>query len=400
MNSKLLGGILLIVGTTIGGGMLALPLATSPAGFWNASLLLIICWIIMTLSAFLILEVNLWLPPNSNLISMAKATLGKPGQIIAWASYLLLLYSLLAAYVAGGGDFFQHLLSLVGINLSAWLASLLFTVILGFIVYQGIRIVDYMNRGLMTGKLALYLLLVLAILSFTSLSNLDGGEPKYLTASITVVVTSFGFAIIVPSLRTYFDSDVKKLRTAILMGSLIPLFCYLLWLIAIMGVLPRSGEHGLTTLLHSEHSTSDLVNAVSAQVQRDSITILARAFTSISLATSFLGVSLSLSDFLADGLQISKASRNKWLIYGATFIPPLLIVGIYPGAFITALSQAGIFCGILLVLLPALMAWWGRYRKKLATGYQLWGGKSVLLIAMVSGVLIIAQGILDNFPLY
>ena len=69
MNSKLLGGVLLIVGTTIGAGMLALPVATAQLGFWTSVGMLIGCWGIMTLCAFLFLEVNLWLPPNTNLIS-------------------------------------------------------------------------------------------------------------------------------------------------------------------------------------------------------------------------------------------------------------------------------------------------------------------------------------------
>src|SRR5687767_12890429 len=102
MNTKLIGGILLIVGTAIGGGMLALPIAASQMGFVYSSLMLLVCWVIMTFSAFLVLEVNLWLPANSNIISMAKVTLGKSGQAVAWVTYLLLFYSLIAAYMAGG----------------------------------------------------------------------------------------------------------------------------------------------------------------------------------------------------------------------------------------------------------------------------------------------------------
>src|SRR6185312_6915217 len=123
MNSKLLGGILLIVGTAVGGGMLALPIATSQAGFIYSTFLLFGCWLFMTAGAFLILEVNLWLPTNSNIISMAKQTLGGAGQIVAWVTYLLLLYSLLAAYIAGGGDFLRNLLAAMGLSLPAWLAS-------------------------------------------------------------------------------------------------------------------------------------------------------------------------------------------------------------------------------------------------------------------------------------
>src|SRR3990167_3617578 len=117
MDFKLIGSILLIVGTSIGAGMLALPIATAQLGFMGSLILLFACWFIMTAGAFTILEVNLWLPQNSNLISMARATIGPWGQIIAWVTYLLLLYSLLCAYIAGGSDLFHDLLLANKINI-------------------------------------------------------------------------------------------------------------------------------------------------------------------------------------------------------------------------------------------------------------------------------------------
>jgi tyrosine-specific transport protein len=393
MNTKLFGGILLVVGTAIGGGMLALPVATSQAGFVYSTVLLFVCWLIMTASAFLILEVNLWLPANSNIISMAKATLGLTGQVIAWLSYLLLLYSLLAAYTAGGGDFLSHLVEAAGVKLPDWLASLLFALILGAIVYCGIRSVDYVNRGLMIIKFVALILLLAFVLWHVSAVNLTGGQFKYIAGSITVAITSFGFSTIIPSLRTYFDSDVKKLRWAILIGSLIPLVCYILWDLAIMGVISRDGSNGLISMLHSGRSNSEFVTALSVLLQRDTITVFARIFTSICLATSFLGVSLCLFDFLADGLRKQKKGGEGLLVWAVTFIPPLIIVLFYPGAFIGALSYAGIYCVILLVLLPALMAWSGRYHKQL-TGtqyYRAWGGRPLLLVLIICSLLIIGN---------
>ena len=98
MDLKLLGSILLIMGTSIGAGILALPISEASLGFFGASALLLLAWCVMTLGAFLILEVNLWLDDRSHLISMAKKTLGPLGELAAWGSYLFLLYSLLSAY--------------------------------------------------------------------------------------------------------------------------------------------------------------------------------------------------------------------------------------------------------------------------------------------------------------
>lgn len=397
MIARVIGGILLIVGSAIGGGILALPIATSEWGFINSSLLLFFCWLLMTASAFLILEVTLWLPKNTNIISMAKVTLGPLGQIVAWITYLLLLYSLLSAYIAGGSDFFQNLFELAHIHASHWVVSVFFTLVLGFIVYLGIHAVDYANRGLMTVKFITFFLLIALILQHVSLDKLSGGQVSYITNGVTVAITSFGYATIIPSLRNYFNDDVKKLRTVIWIGSLIPLICYIVWDLTVMGVIPRDGSNGLVSMLHSGRSTSDFVNQLSLMLNREVITSLAHIFTSICLLTSFIGVALCLVDFLADGFQVEKKGKMNFLICCAALIPPLLIVLVDPGIFIAALGYAGIYCVVLLLILPALMVWRGRYHKKIAKGYQVFGGKSLLFIMLVFSALIIFQSLASSF---
>lgn len=397
MNAKAIGGILLIVGTSIGGGMLALPIAAAELGFFKSSILLLLSWLIMTSSAFLLLEVNLWLPPESNLISMAQATLGRAGKYATWFMYLLLFYSLVAAYIAGGSDFFHSLFGFAGINIPAWLTAIIFTGILSAIVYQGIRAVDYTNRVLMFSKLSILLFLLIMLLAHIKPINLSGGQFTGLTMSFTVMLTSFGYANVIPSLRTYFKDDLKKLRRIVLIGSLIPLVCYIFWDLAIMGVVPRGGAAGLISILHSGHSTSDLVNVISNALNLERVTAFTRAFTSICLATSFLGVSLALYDFFADGLKVKRTMPGNIFLYLLTFIPPLATVLFYPGIFIKALSYAGVDCLILLVFIPALMVWVGRYRQKIKSDYQVFGGKLLLLLLMIAAVTVVAATLFENF---
>ena len=72
---RLLGGVLLVAGTTIGAAMLALPIVTGFAGFWPSVFLCVVFWLYMTFTALLMLEVNLWMGEHTNLITMAKKTL-------------------------------------------------------------------------------------------------------------------------------------------------------------------------------------------------------------------------------------------------------------------------------------------------------------------------------------
>lgn len=397
MNTKIIGGTLLIVGTTIGGGMLALPVAAAPGGFIHSAILLFACWAVMTLSALLILEVNLWLPTGSNIISMAKVTLGESGAVVAWLSYLLLLYSLLSAYTSSGTDILHSLLLLIGIELPLEFNSMLFVGLLGFVVYKGIQSVDYANRGLMFGKLSAYALLVISLAPHVDNANFQGGKAVALLGGTTVMITSFGFATIIPSLRAYYQSDVVKLRRTILVGSFIPLICYVAWIYVFLGVVPLSGDTALNEAMRTTHTTTELTAALSRALQNPWITEFSRFFTSICVATSFLGVSLGLSDFLADGLKIEKQGKGNLIIYSITFLPPLAIIFFYPDAFIIGISNAGIFCMILLVFLPALMVWRGRYHKNIATGYRVRGGKLSLLMLMLVASVIIGLGLVSNF---
>ena len=359
-NSKFVGGILLIVGTSIGGGMLALPVSTAEVGFMNSIMYLVLCWFVMTVGALLILEVNLRLPPGSNMVSMAKSTLGLPGQIIAWITYLILLYSLLAAYISGGSDVYNGLFNRLGVNLPNWLSSIVFTIVFSLVVYGGIKAVDYVNRGLMFGKLGIYLLLVLIISPHVDPSALRGGSMKAITGSLMILITSFGFASIVPSLREYFKEDTVTLRKVILYGSLIPLTCYILWDAVIMGVIQRDGEQGLIALATNQHTTSGLTQSLSYALNNQWITGFFGFFTSICMVTAFLGVSIGLFDFLADGLTLKKSGLQGKGTLALTFVPPLAIVLINPGIYLHALAYAGVCCVILLLLLPAVMTWRAR----------------------------------------
>jgi tyrosine-specific transport protein len=394
LNSKLIGGILLIVGTSIGGGMLALPVSTAEVGFSNSIFFLFFCWLIMTAGALLVLEVNVRLPAGSNMISMAKSTLGLPGQIIAWITYLFLLYTLLSAYISGGSDVFNSLLHKIHIDLPNWLTSVIFTALFSLVVYKGIRSVDYVNRGLMFGKLGVYILLVAIISPHVSPAGLVGGSARAFTGTLMILVTSFGFASIVPSLRDYFEDDIRTLRRVILFGSLIPLFCYIVWDAVIMGVVSRDGSNGLMALMTSEHATSGLTEALNQSVQNQWISGFFGFFTSICMVTAFLGVSLGLFDFLADGLKLKKSGNQGKYTLALTFLPPLAVVLINPGIYLHALSYAGICCVILLLLLPAIMAWKGRQTCVLerSESHMVPGGNSSLaLIGLIAiGLLFIA----------
>jgi len=395
INFKFIGGLLLIIGTSIGAGMLALPIATAQAGVVDTTFAFIIAWAFMLFGALFILEVNLWLPAGSNMISMASHTLGPVGKWVTWFSYLFLLYTLLCGYIAGGGDVFHALLQGAAITPPQSLSTILYVLLFALVVFSGMKHIDQTNRLLMYIKITAFFVLVGLISPHIELSKLTGGELKQIKPALMLLFTAFGFAIIVPSLRDYFDSDSRVLRKLVIVGSCFPLLCYILWNAVIMGVIPRVGHPSLHELLASEHATSELATVLAGQVGEQHIGNLFKLFSGISMLTAFLGVSLCLYDFLADGLSLAKKGAGRLMLLLLVFLPPLLVVLMKPGIYIQALNYAGFFCLILLLLLPALMVLRGRYQKQLQGPFTTFGGAYLPLLTAILACLLSGYAIVS-----
>jgi len=357
---KFLGSILLIIGTSIGGGMLALPVATASGGFFWSAICFILCWTIMTAGALLILECLQPLPIGSNMITMARHYLGRSGEIAIWFLYFALLYSLLGAYISGGSDVLSNVLQQLHIQLPNYFLSSIYTLGFSLIIYCGIKWVDYVNRGLMFGKLGAYAVLVFVIAPFVVPQHFTHGHFKNLLPNFSILITSFGFASIVPSLRDYWQNDIKSLKKIILWGSLVPLFCYLVWNFVIMGAISPNSPHNLAQLVHSSHAISGLGQGLGETTQSSLILKLFDVFSAVCMLTAFLSVSLGLFDFIADGLHLKKTGKQGLLTMALTFLPPLILVILNPGVYLKALNYAGVFCVMLLLFFPVLMTWQAR----------------------------------------
>ena len=101
MKNRTLGSVFIVAGTTIGAGMLAMPLAAAGVGFSVTLALLIGLWALMCYTALLLLEVYQHVPADTGLGTLAKRYLGRYGQWITGFSMMFLMYALTAAYISG-----------------------------------------------------------------------------------------------------------------------------------------------------------------------------------------------------------------------------------------------------------------------------------------------------------
>lgn len=386
-KGSLFGATLLLGGSCLGAGMLALPIETGYAGFLPSLSMFLLAWLFMTANGLLLIEVNGYFKRDVNIVSMAGHGLGKGGKALSWVLYLFLFYALLVAYISGSGSllstFFAWSLNL---HVPPFAGSLFFVLLFGLIVLMGTRKVDVSNRYLMIGKIGCYLAMVLAGVKYVESENLLRSNSIYAFASLPVLVIAFGFHNMIPSITSYLGGDLKRVRKAVIYGSLFALGVYLLWEVIALGIIPLEGPNGV---LDSASKGYQAAQSISGLVQNSGVAFFAQGLAFFAILTSFLAQSMALVHFLADGLDVKKEKRESVGLCALALVPPLLVGLKYPQLFISALNFAGGICAVILFgLMPALIVWMSRYKKQSISSYKVPGGKVLLIIVMTISVFI------------
>jgi len=377
---RLGGAILIIAGTSIGAGVLALPTMGAQVGSGYAYGYLLIAWCIMTYCALLLLEVNLALPMGNHFTTMAKATLGRYVQWLTVLVYLMMLYALLASYLAGGGEMLQVILLQIGLDVGYNVAALLFVLLFCGLILGPIRYIDYSNRFFMISKWLVFVWIFLLLRHYSTWPPVGWAAYQPISGTVFMVfIASFGFSVVLPSLRSYLGGQVRWLRMAIILGSSVPLLLYVLWHTLL--ALTIDNDLQVAQLAYTGQPIATLGDQLGILTHEPEMTSYFYALASICLITSFIGVALSMRDFIVDGLNNVLPRLNRLLLGICIFGPPLLSIWWFNNIFIQALQYAGIGVLLLHIILPIAMVWALRLRHS-PHAYRVKGFKSfsVLII--------------------
>jgi tyrosine-specific transport protein len=381
-----LGAALIIAGTCIGAGMLALPVETGLAGFLPAMFVSSLCWIYMLCTGFLFLEATLWLPDGANVASIAKHFLGRTGEIVVAICFLFLYYCLELAYLSAGAPaFFAFVKDIIGLNLEGWPAHLLFAALVSSVIWMGTLAIDRVNFILMCGLIFSYLLLIGIGQSEVEFKLLTRTQWNYAWAALPILFSAYGFHNVIPSLSTYLKRNTAQLKNAILIGMLIPFLIYSIWQWIIIGSIDFDG------IQEAAVSGTSITNQLEQLTGRYWISRLGLYFGFFAIVTSLLGVSMSMVDFLGDAFKIKDRSGFKRLgLCVLALLPPLLLSKSRPELFREALGYAGGFGeAILNGFFPIVVVWIGRYRLKLKSPIALPGGKICLSVLFIMTVIVV-----------
>ncbi len=367
--------------------MLAMPIQTADAGFLMSLLILASSWVFMTFTGLLLVEATLWIKSQTHFSSLAQILLGTPGRILSLAVYLFMNTTSLVAYTSGGAQLFGHFLSLVGLTVGYNTCCILFTLLFGGLVSFGLLFIGKVNNWLV--------LLMGAIFCYLTFMGISQLHPDYLAFrpawvaglfSYPLIFAAFSHQMIVPSLCSYLRYDAAKLRKALLIGTSIPFAVYTLWLLVIHGLIPYEGANGL----HMAFINNALiVEPFRVHFTEGLLYVMIDLFALLALATSYMGLSIALFDFVRDIFQGVGRYPSRNAIILISILPCLFLAMHFEKALLGFLDVSGGFGDALLSgIIPVAMVWIGRYRKRFETEYQVAGGKTALVLAGAFSVVI------------
>jgi len=373
---SIISATLMISGNMIGAGMLGLPLVTGIAGFFPGILSTFIVWFFMYCTGLLFLEITLWMPDGSNVLSLSGKFFGRGGRLFSGGMFLFLYYCLMIAYLTAGAPLFAEAIRISSVG---WKTFTLFGIIFIAIVAVGPKSINRVNLVLSISMVITWLLFVGKGVDQIQTPLLTYIKWSSLTFAMPVLFGAFGFHNVIPSLCTYLKRDRHAVHLAIFWGSFLPLIIYLVWQCLLIGTIPQE------ILAQTLEKGSSVISAFQLVTGNKSFILIGKFFAFFAIVTSMLGVSLSTVDFLGDGFNVTH--RTGWKRIGLTlltYIPPLILAQLNPNIFITILGVAGGFGEAFLNgLLPIGILWKGKYIWKHKTHIKWLENKGVLALLIL-----------------
>ncbi len=319
----------LLMGTSIGAGIFALPYAVSKIGMVYGGLYIVALGLITLLITLMYGEVVLRTQKREQMTGYANLYLGPWGKRLTLLSLVFGMYGALIAYIIEVGVFLHALLGPL-LGGTALIYSLLFFVLVAMALWKGLKTIAAIE-----GVLICFLVAVLAgivALAVPVFSRANLVTPNFSLTDLFlpygVILFAFGAAAIVPDMAHLLRAGGKSrwLLRSITVGTLAVLVLYFVFTLAIVGVTGAHTTEGAIVGLGSVLGTG--------------IMTLGALFGVLTMTTAFLTIGQVMTEVY-------------WLDYGVpkfwawwlTVAVPLVIFLLGWTNFVSIIGIAGAIMG-------------------------------------------------------
>lgn len=333
---------MMIVGSTIGSGVLGLAYASRKAGWPILVVWLIVAALISAVSMLYVAETSLRTKAPLQLSGLAEKYIGKAGAWMLFFSVGATSFCSLIAYTNGCGKILAELL-----HVSFYAGSLLFIVPATVVIWFGLKATGVAEKFISGGMIAM--LLVLAGASFLSarvpVEDIFYAHWTYAMPIFNITVFCYAVQYMVPEVARGFTHQPDKLVPSILTGFLISFVILALVPLSVFLMLPL----GEITEVASLSWGRALAHPI--------FYLLVNVFAFCAMLTSFWVIAESFLTNMVDRFKLKDETRvsTRLLMILGIVVPPFLLAFFGAVSFVNAIFFAGTFGGITMSVLPVFM---------------------------------------------
>ena len=334
--------VMLVVGATIGSGVLGLAYASRKAGWPVLITWLLAAGFLSVASMLYVAETALRTRRPLQLSGLAEKYVGKAGSWLIFFSVGATSFCSLIAYITGCG---KILSTFLGLPLEE--ASLLFSIGATAVVWLGLKVTGAAEKFLGMGMILMLVLLVGAsfLRARVPLDEILYAHWSWGIPVFNIAVFCYAVQYIVPELARGFRDRPEKLVPAILGGTGISFLILALVPLAVFLMLPGKEITEVASLSWGRALENPLFY------------LLVNFFAFCAMLTSFWAIAES---FLTNcikrlGFRSERDIRSRALCLAFIVIPPIFLASSGLVGFVSAIFSAGTFGGIIMSVLPVFM---------------------------------------------
>ncbi len=388
-QKKFWGALLVIAGTTIGAGMLSLPMSVAALGILGGSALLVAMWFVMYVAALIAVDLNLHIGVGSSIAKLSNLYLGKIPGYIASIALVLMLNSLLVAYTSGASSLIQNLVtSHANITLNEHSIMIVFVILMSALVCIDMKVLDAGNRIFFAIMIGVFIAMMIVLFPKIHISSEmlpvqhTSFSPWFI--AIPLFFTSFGFHGSIPSMVQYCKKQPLILKRAFFWGTLIPLLTYIVWMIGGLSIVYVNNPLVFELLVNGNADLGVFVSALSQVIDTNWLQSSSWIFSLLAIITSFLGVAIGLFDYYREHISITSPAKKRFISGFLALGVPLALTLIAEKTFLKVLGFAGIFLSIIAVGLPCLI-WLRLGKQKLSSSLN----QQLVMLILAVGICVI-----------
>jgi len=233
-----------VAGFGIGASFVVAPIITGITGFIPALWMTLLNWLFTLALALLTAEATLANPDGANVITITRNLIGKKWMVISG----IIFFSINLLPIVGYPVLGYYILSAPQIHLlweyffiyapPPYLLGLMLAIIFGLVLGSGLRLTVRVNFVLMLGFFGVLYFACIKGSEFVSKENLLYQNKLYSFFAFPILFNAMSYVAVIPSLCTYVNRDVKKIKRMIVIGSLISLAAFIVWQYIVIGTSP------------------------------------------------------------------------------------------------------------------------------------------------------------------